>query len=75
MAEDGYKKGEVLMEGIREGRRETVKTGTRPARGKVEGIKDFVRGQATTARTQEGRIITDAILKEIDRVSDEPETA
>lgn len=75
MAEDGYKKGEVLMEGIREGRKEAVKTGTRPARGKVEGIKDFVRGQATTARTQEGRIITDSILKEIDRVSDDPETA
>lgn len=75
MAEDGYKKGEVLMEGIREGRKETVKTGTRPARGKVEGIKDFVRGQATTARTQEGKIITDAILKEIDRVADDPESA
>jgi len=75
MAEDGYKNGEVLMEGIREGHKETVKTGTRPARGKVEGIKDFVRGQATTARTQEGKIITDAILKEIDRLADDPEAA
>ena len=26
----------------------------------------YVRGQATTARTQEGKIITDAILKEIE---------
>ncbi len=75
MAEDGYKKGEVLMEGVRDGRKEVVKTGTRPARGKVDGIKDFVRGQASTARTQEGKIITDAILKEIDRVSDDPGTA
>jgi hypothetical protein len=74
MAEDGYKRGEVVMEGITGGRRETVKTGTSPARGKVEGIKDFVRGQATTTRTQEGKIITDAILKEIDRVSDDPNT-
>jgi hypothetical protein len=75
MAEDGYKKGEVILEGIRGGRKETVKTGTRPARGKVEGIKDFVRGQATTTRTQEGKNITEAILKEIDRVADEPEIA
>lgn len=73
MAEDGYKKGEVLMEGVRDGRKEIVKTGTRPARGKVEGIKDFVRGQATTARTKEGKNITEAIIKEIERVSDTPE--
>jgi len=71
MAEDGYKKGEVVMEGIRDGRREKIKTGTCPARGKVDGIKDFVRGQATTARTHEGKLITDAILKEIDRVSND----
>ncbi len=73
MAEDGYKKGEVLLEGIRGGRKETVKTGTRPARGKVDGIKAFVRGQAAIARTQEGKGITDSILKEIERISDEPE--
>lgn len=75
MAEDGYKKGEVLLEGIKDGRRETVKTGTQAARGKVEGIKDFVRGQASTVRTQEGKAVTEAILKEIDRVADEPEIA
>lgn len=75
MAEDGYKKGEVLMEGIRQGRKETVKTGTRPARGKVDGIKEFIRGQAAIARTKEGKIITDSILKEIDRITDEPEQA
>lgn len=75
MAEDGYKKGEVLLEGVRGGRRETVKTGTQAARGKVEGIKDFVRGQASAVRTQEGKAVTEAILKEIDRVADEPEVA
>lgn len=73
MAEDGYKKGEVLLEGIRGGRRESVKTGTRPARGKIEGIKTFVRGQASTAKTKEGRVITKSILEEIDRLADEPE--
>lgn len=75
MAEDGYKKGEVLLEGVRGGRKESVKTGTQPARGKVEGIKDFVRGQASAVRTLEGKAVTDAILKEIDRVSDQPEIA
>ena len=75
MAEDGYKKGEVLMEGLREGKKETVKTGTRPARGTVEGIKDFVRGLAAAARTKEARQMTDALLAEIDRVSDTSEVA
>lgn len=75
MAEDGYKKGEVLMEGVRDGAKESVKTGTRPARGKVEGIRDFVRALATMARTREGKVMTDSILKEIDRISDDPEAA
>lgn len=73
MAEDGYKKGEVLLEGIRQGRRETVRTGTRPARMKMDGIKNFVRGLSATARTKEGQNITDSILKEIDRVADADE--
>jgi len=71
MAEDGYKKGQVVMEGIKDGRKERIRTGTQPARGSVEGIKDFVRGQASTARTKEGQAITEAILKEIDRLADQ----
>lgn len=75
MAEDGYKKGQVLMEGLRGGRKESIRTGTQPARGRVEGIKDFVRGQASTARTKEGQAIIEAILREIDRIADEPDIA
>ena len=71
MAEDGYKKGDVILEGIRDGKKETIKTGMRPARGRVDGVKDFVRGLATSAKTKEGKIITEAILKEIDRIAPE----
>ncbi len=40
MAQDGYKVGEVLMEGIIEGKKKTVRTGKSAARGKVDISKD-----------------------------------
>jgi hypothetical protein len=72
MAQDGYKDGEVLMTGIREGRRATVRTGRRAARGKVEGLKSFVRGMASIARTREARAAVTAIMEEIDRIAEPP---
>ena len=59
MAQAGYKDGEVVMSGIRDGRRRTVRTGKRAARGRMEGLRDFVRGIAS-------------ILDEVDRIAELP---
>lgn len=72
MAQDGYKDGEVLMTGMREGKRTTVRTGRRAARGRVEGLKSFVRGMASIARTREARAAVTAIMEEIDRIAEPP---
>jgi hypothetical protein len=72
MAQAGYKDGEVVMTGIRDGRRRTVRTGKRAARGRVEGLRDFVRGLAANVRTVEGRHIVSSILDEVDRIAELP---
>lgn len=72
MAQAGYKDGEVIMTGIRDGRRRTVRTGKHAARGKIEGLRDFVRGMAANAKTIEGRRIVSSILEEVDRVAELP---
>jgi hypothetical protein len=43
MAQDGYKIGEVLLEGVRDGRRKVIRTGRRAARATVEQIRGAVR--------------------------------
>jgi hypothetical protein len=72
MAQQGYKDGEVVMTGIRDGRRRTVRTGKRAARGRIEGLRDFVRGIAVGAKTPEGKLIIRSILEEVDRVVETP---
>lgn len=69
MAEDGYKEGDVLLEGFRGGKRETIKTGKRPARGLVEGAKEFVDELGSLSTTVQGEMFTDAVLEEIERLS------
>lgn len=73
LAQDGYKKGEVFMSGIRQGRRTRLKTGRTAARGQVERVRDFVRGQVTIARTKEAQSALAAILEEIDNMHPAPE--
>ena len=72
MAQGGYKDGEVVMTGMREGRRRTVRTGKRAARGRLEGLKDYIRGIAVNARTVEGKRVVQSILEEVDRMAEFP---
>ncbi len=72
MAQAGYKEGEVTMTGFRDGKRQTVRTGKRAARGRVEGLRDFVRGIGSTARTAEGRQMVRSILEEVDKLAELP---
>lgn len=73
MAQAGYKEGEVVMSGYRNGKRTTLRTGKRAARGRVEGLKDFMRGIASNARSKETRAAIASILEEADRIVETPE--
>lgn len=68
LAEQGYKKGEVEFQGVREGQQDTVHSGSQAARGKVSVLRDFVRGLHVNATTQEGRRALAAIIEEIDKL-------
>lgn len=72
LAQDGYKKGEVVMNGVADGKKRRVKTGRNAARGQVESVRDFIRGQATIAKTKEARRALGAVLEEIDRMHPAP---
>jgi len=68
LAQEGYKKGDVLLAGIRNGRREQVRTGRHAARGQLDGIREFIRGAMTIARTKETQTALKSVLGEIDRI-------
>jgi hypothetical protein len=73
MAQAGYKEGEVILTGYREGRIRTVKTGKRAARGRLEGLKDYLRGIAANSKTKETQAVVAAIITEVDRIAEPPE--
>ena len=68
LAEEGYKDGEVLFEGLREGKFREIKSSEEAARGKLEILKDYVRGIAANAKAQETQRVLEAITAEIDRL-------
>ena len=68
LAEQGYKKGEVQIEGLRDGAQETVKSGTSAARGTVQQLRDFVRGLHANSKTKEAAKALTAIVEEIDKI-------
>ncbi len=74
IAAAGYKRGEVTFEGVRNGKRDIVKTGGAAARGRISEVRDYVRGMKDLAKTKEGQRVTTAILDEIDRIAPPPGT-
>lgn len=72
VAQAGYKDGSVIMEGVRDGRRDRIESGGKAQRGTVAKIRDFVRGIQATARAKETTAAVGAILEEIDRVVPAP---
>lgn len=68
LAQEGYKKGEVVLTGIRGGKRKQVRTGRHAARGQLERVRDFVRGAMTIARTRETQSALAAVINEIDKI-------
>lgn len=73
LAEQGYKKGEVQIEGVRNDVFEVASSGLTAARGTVRGLRDFVRGMHANARTKEARSVLHAIAAEIDRIHPVPD--
>lgn len=68
LAEQGYKKGDVTIEGLRNDKFEIAHSGTDAARGAVKGLRDFIRGINSTAKTKETQNALIAIAAEIDRL-------
>lgn len=73
LAEQGYKKGEVLIEGVRNDTFEQASSGSTAARGNVRGFRDFVRGMHANAKTKEAQKVLSAIAAEIDRIHPVPD--
>jgi hypothetical protein len=68
LAELGYKKGPVLIEGEDEEGQQRFETGKDTAKGSLVGFRSFVRGMRINARTKESHGILDAIESELIRV-------
>lgn len=75
LADQGYKKGDVLIEGNRDGTHEKVLSGDLAARGAIPRLKDFIRGLGANARTKETQRVIAAITAEIDRIHPRDELA
>ena len=73
LAESGYKEGEVLMEGVKEGKKTVIRTGEKAARGQIDALRDYVRGMKDLVKTQEGKRVVQSIVNEIDRIHERPE--
>jgi hypothetical protein len=68
LAEQGYKKGDVQFEGLRNGAFEQASSGSSAARGSVRGLRDYVRGLHANAKTKEAQRSLAAVTAEIDRL-------
>jgi len=68
LAQQGYKKGDVHIEGIRGDKFEKVDSGSVASRGSISILKDFVRGLNANAKAKETISVLSEITKEIDRI-------
>lgn len=68
LADQGYKKGEVTIEGQRGGSFEKIRAGSKATRGSITQLREFVRGMGANARTQETKKVLQALTAEIDRI-------
>lgn len=72
LAEQGYKKGDVQFEGLRNGAFEQANSGSAAARGNVRGLREYVRGMHANAKSKEAQRALAAITAEIDRLHPVP---
>ena len=68
LAQQGYKTGDVQMEGYRNNDFEKVISGSSATRGTINSLKQFVRGLSANARAKETKKALFEIANEIDRI-------
>lgn len=73
LAQAGYKEGEVVLEGTRDGKREKVKTGLKAERASIQRARDYVDGALANAKSKEAKGILKLILDRIDELVPRPE--
>ena len=73
IADMGYRKDEAIVEGIRDGQLQSIRTGAQAARGSIQQLKDFVRGLHANSKTKEANQALSAITQEIDRLLPPPQ--
>ncbi|MCA9111336.1 MAG: hypothetical protein KDA52_15390 [Planctomycetaceae bacterium] len=73
IAEAGYKKNKVTLEGISDGKKQKVNVGGKAVSGEWDGIKSFIRGMHSNAKTKEMRTSLPKLLDEVDRLAPPPE--
>jgi hypothetical protein len=70
MAEQGYKKGPVVIEGVSDNGFEKMETGKDTAKGSLIGLKTFLHGLRVNLRTKEGNGLLEAIELELEKIVD-----
>lgn len=68
LAQQGYKAGDVQIEGYRNDTFEKVLSGSNASRGAISSLKQFVRGLSANAKAKETQKVLLEIAKEIDRI-------
>lgn len=68
LAQQGYKSGDIQIEGYRDDEFEKVVSGSSASRGSISSLKDFVRGLSANAKAKETQKVLNEIAKEIDRI-------
>lgn len=68
LAQQGYKMGDVQMEGYRNDTFDKVQSGSNASRGTIKSLKQFVRGLNANAKAKETKKVLLEISKEIDRI-------
>jgi hypothetical protein len=68
LAQQGYKTGNVQIEGYRNDGFEKVISGSSASRGSISSLKEFVRGLSANAKAKETQKVLGEIAKEIDRI-------
>lgn len=68
LAQQGYKDGDVQMEGFRNDGFEKVISSSAATRGSINSLKDFVRGLKANAKAKETHTVLSEIAKEIDKI-------
>lgn len=73
IASAGYKKGEVILEGLKNKKKRKIRTGKDAARGSIPVKAEFVRNMLTQPEISSEEDTVAAILEEINRIAPPPQ--